>query len=333
MSFELAGVVDAPHRGRVGHLLRLDEVPRPDLVGRDVHLARCEIDEALDQIGRLGPAGAAIGIDGQRVRIEAAEAEMDALDIVGARSHEPRERRDEGREGREIGAHVGFDVDPEPQDAPFLVERHLGLGDVVASLRIAEEMLGPIADPDDRTADALGGLGRKRIFAIAEGLGAEAAADIAGRDMDLVLRHFQDRIGELVANPVHALAAEMQMVALGARIIGRDDGARLHIVGDEAIVHDRELRHMLRLCEAGIRLLLRAHLGIENEIALALRPDQSGARLQRGLDAVDGRQVLIFDADGLGGVARLRAGSRRPRRPPCRRHGAPRPLRESDRAP
>ena len=153
MALELARIVDAPHRRLVGHLLRLDEVAGPDLIGRDAHLARREIDEALDEVGGLRPPGAAIGIHGKRVRIEAAEAEVGARDVVEAGRHQPRERGNERREGRQIGAHVGEDVDLEAEDAAFRVERELGLGDVVAPLRIAEEMLAAVADPGDRTAE------------------------------------------------------------------------------------------------------------------------------------------------------------------------------------
>ena len=68
---EVAGIVDLAGRGRVRHRRRLDEVPPPQHIGRDVELARRGIDQALDHVGRLRPAGAAIGIDRNGVGVDA----------------------------------------------------------------------------------------------------------------------------------------------------------------------------------------------------------------------------------------------------------------------
>ncbi len=56
----VAGVVG--ERDRRGVRERVDEVPAPDLVLRDLHLVRRRRHQAFDDVGRLGPARAAIGI-------------------------------------------------------------------------------------------------------------------------------------------------------------------------------------------------------------------------------------------------------------------------------
>ena len=53
---ELAGVEGELGRRRVGDGLRRNEIDAADLVRRHVQFARRRIDQALDQVGRLGPA-------------------------------------------------------------------------------------------------------------------------------------------------------------------------------------------------------------------------------------------------------------------------------------
>ena len=65
------------------------------------------------------------------------------------------------------------------------VERHLGDGQVVPPLRVADKVLAAVRAPDDRTAEPPRGLEHERIFAVDEGLRAEAAADVVGRHLSL----------------------------------------------------------------------------------------------------------------------------------------------------
>ena len=56
-------------------------------------------------------------------------------------------------------------------------------------VRVADEMLAAVGAPDHRTAEPTRDLEHKRIFAVDEGLRAEAAADVAGHDPQLLLGH------------------------------------------------------------------------------------------------------------------------------------------------
>ena len=97
-----------------------------------------------------------------------------------------------------------------------------------------------VGDPFHGRFRRASGLRGQRVFAVHEALRAEAAADIAGDDADLLRRHLQDLVGQRVAQAVHALAGDREREALGLRVVLRDDAARLHEVGDQAVVLDVE---------------------------------------------------------------------------------------------
>ena len=103
---------------------------------------------------------------------------MDGRDVVGAGRHRGAEPGDVGPELGQVGAEIAQDVDPHGEEAAVLVQRHLGGGEIVAALRVAQEMLGAVGHPLDRRAGRLGGQQKQRIFAIHHRLGAEAAADV-----------------------------------------------------------------------------------------------------------------------------------------------------------
>ena len=58
--------------------------------------------------------------------------------------------RNERAELGEIGAQIGHEVDVEAEEVAVVVERHLGDRDVVAALRVAQEVLGAVGGPVDR---------------------------------------------------------------------------------------------------------------------------------------------------------------------------------------
>src|SRR5690606_33959479 len=63
VAVEFTHVIHAAGRRGVRELFGLDEVAAANLVGRQLQVARAGVRQLLDQEGRLGPAGAAIGID------------------------------------------------------------------------------------------------------------------------------------------------------------------------------------------------------------------------------------------------------------------------------
>ena len=190
---EVAGIVGLAGLRRVGHRLRLDEVLAPQRVGREPELARRDVDQALDHIGRLRPAGAAIGIDRHRVGVDAADADVAGRDVVDAGQHAGADERNERRIGRR-------DTRPcRRRGRP----RARGSDCCSSSASLAVVTLSrPCASPRKcslrsathlhRPAQPLRRHRRQRVLAIGEQLGAEAAADIRRHHPQLVGRDLQD---------------------------------------------------------------------------------------------------------------------------------------------
>ena len=158
-----AGVIDRLHRGVerrteiadvIGHdhgrLVRegRDEVLAAQFRRIDLQLPRRGFHHPLDQKTRFGTARAAIGVDRRGVGVDADHLGVDGRNVVLARQQRRIEiGRHRGREQRHIGAEIGVGLDPQAQNLVVLVERHLGLRDVVAAMGVGEEGLGAVAGP------------------------------------------------------------------------------------------------------------------------------------------------------------------------------------------
>ena len=139
---EIAAVIVQAERRRVRHRVGPDEIAPAQFVGVDPEAPGGVVDQPLDRIGRLGPAGAAIGIDRHRVRVDALDRDMDRRKGVDAAIHDrARGGRDLRREIRQVGAHIRGQLDRQAEEAKLLVERQIELGDVVAPLRVGDERL------------------------------------------------------------------------------------------------------------------------------------------------------------------------------------------------
>ena len=187
----------------IGHLRRLDEIARANFFGRDFKRARALVDQPLQDVGAFGPPGAAIGVDRHGMRVDAAAARIKRGDVVGAGRHRGAEPGNIRAELREIGAEIAENVDAHGEEPAVRVERHFGRRQIVAPLRVAEEMLGAVRQPANRTPEPLRRFEDERIFAIHDGLGAEAAADVIGDDAQFVRRDLQDLVGQ-IDRAIHA---------------------------------------------------------------------------------------------------------------------------------
>ncbi len=200
---------------------------------------------------------------------------------------------------REIRAHVGEEVDAHGDEPAVLVHRHLGDGEVVASVGVAEEVLAALADPLHRSLEALGRDRRKRIFLVAEELGPEAAADVGRNYPHLVLGDSEHVLGDAVAHAVAALRPHGQRVAVGPGVVFGDDAARLHVVGDDPVVDDLDPRDPCGADEGRVRGALRPSRTGEGDVGVELRPDQRRAVFQGALHVDHGRQRIVVDLDRL----------------------------------
>ncbi len=152
---EVAAIEGLAGRGSVRQLLRPDEVARTQLDRIDAQLMRCLINQALDDVGRLRPAGAAIGVGRRGVGHDAPHLKVDRLEgIAAAHDRRGRSGRDQRTMRREIGTHIGKGLNLERQEAVLGIERQGGLGDLVPGMGIGQEALAALAQPADRPAQA-----------------------------------------------------------------------------------------------------------------------------------------------------------------------------------
>ena len=164
--YKVAGIVNLPGRSLVRQRFRLDKISAPYRIGRDSEIVRCRVNNAFDQIGRLRPAGTAIGVDWNSVGVSRAQSYVRNGNIVGPGRHADAEPWDVGCVARQIGAHVSDDVEFERDETSLLVDCQPCSGNIVAPMTIAEKMLGALADPFDGSAQPFSRNGGQRIFTI-----------------------------------------------------------------------------------------------------------------------------------------------------------------------
>ena len=159
-------------RIRVRELVGLDEVAAADLGAVHADLGREQVHRPLDDVGRLGPAGAAVRVDERGVRVDAGDLGVDVRDLVAARQDAGVERgRDAWADGREAAAEVGQGLHPKAGDLAVLLAGDLEVRDVVAAVDRALVVLAPALDPLDRpSADGLAGEHRQGHVGVAEDL-------------------------------------------------------------------------------------------------------------------------------------------------------------------
>ena len=312
-----------PGRVLVRELVGLDEVPPPELGAVHPDLGREQVHRPLDDVGRLGPAGAAVGVDEHRVRVDAGHLGVDVRDLVAARQDAGVERRRDARaDGREAAAEVGQGLDPEARDLAVARARDLEVGDVVAAVDRALVVLAPALDPLDRpAAERLAGEQHHRVVGVAEDLGPEGAADVRADAPDLVLRDAHDEGRQQQPLDVRRLARHPDRVLVGARVVPADVAADLHRVRDQALVDDPladddlGARRRRRPCRPCRRRSTRRRRCSGRSRGAAARPAPSPSRRRRPRAAAPSRR-------------RSRRARRTPA-PPCRRRPRRRPRRST----
>ncbi len=299
----VADVVGEAHRRRVRK--RGDEVLPADGGRVHLHVARALLDQALDDVGGLRPAGAAIGIDRHGVGEHRLHVDVDRRRLVLAgeqgRVEDGGHRR---REGRQVRAHVGDRVGPKGEEVALCVHRHLGCRDVVATMRIREEGFAALRRPLDRLADVLAGPDQSHVFGIEKDLRAEAAADVGRDHAHLRFRQAQHEGAHQQALDVRVLVGDVERVALVRLVVAGVGGTWLHRVRDQPVVDELELGDVRRLRE---RRLHRRLVAVAPVVADVVRHLVVHGRADRGrrLDVDDRRQLFVVDLDQLGRVLGL----------------------------
>ena len=303
----VAGVIRHDHRGLVRELadeVLLAEGRRilPELPGR-------HLDKPLDDEGRLRPPRAAIGVDWRGGRVDAFDLAVDRRDVVLARQQRRVQiGRHRAGEGRQIGAEIGLSLHPHRQDLAFVVKGELRMGEMVTAVRVAQERLGAIGHPLHRPADLLRRPDADRLLGIDEDLRAETAADIRRDHPQLVLGCDADEGRQHQPGHMRVLAGGIERERLGAAVIVADCGARLHRVGDQPVVDDVELGHVLGAGKGRVSRRLVAQMPVIHDIVGGDVVHHRGALLRRRHHVDHRRQHRVVDHDRLGRVAGLRIG-------------------------
>ncbi len=144
--------------------------------------ARRFVHQPLDEIGRLGAPGAAIGVGRHGVGEDALADGVDGADVVEAGQHGEADRRDVRPELVEVGAHDWRSARPA---SPGRGRRRRARRRRVVTLSRPCASARKCSLRSDthlhRPAERLRRLHGQRVFAVVEALGAKAAADV-GRE-------------------------------------------------------------------------------------------------------------------------------------------------------
>ena len=102
-----------------------------------------------------------------------------------------------------------------------------------------------------------------------------------------------------------ALTADRQRQMITLRVIFADRGARLHEVGDDARIDDRNFSDRMRPGKGGIRRLLVAERNVEQNVTGVIGPDLRRAILHGVGDTNHRGKRRPSDLDRLDRVARV----------------------------
>ena len=79
---------------------------------------RANVDQSLEHVGRLRPPRPAIGLDGNRMGVNAPNARVERADVVGPGRHRRAEPGNIRREHRKIGAKIAQDIHAQGEKPP-----------------------------------------------------------------------------------------------------------------------------------------------------------------------------------------------------------------------
>ena len=151
---ERAGVVFQAQPGPVGDRLRRDQVAPAEHRPIHARLVGGEIDQAFDDLRHLGPSGATIDRNRDRVGQNAPDRDVHRGNVIGRPGH--LQEVGENRERDRIRAEIAQIVDPRRRYAVVGVERERACGMDVAGVVVGKERVAPAAGPLDRAAASPG---------------------------------------------------------------------------------------------------------------------------------------------------------------------------------
>jgi hypothetical protein len=168
-------------------------VPDP-VAAADLHRVHRElggqlVHDPLDDERRLRPPRAAVGVGRRLVREHALTGEGVRVELVDARVHVATQQRDGRRQQLQVAAHVGGEVDLQPEDPAVGGGGELDVLDDVPSVDGGLVVFAARLRPLDRFAEFAGDHEGNHLLGVDVQLGAEAAAHVGGDHADLVFGH------------------------------------------------------------------------------------------------------------------------------------------------
>ena len=299
---ELPAIDRRAHRRAMrehGHQIAPAQLDRVDPDDR-----RSGVDQPLDQVVRLRLAGAAIGVDRHRVGEYAVHLHEHGRQIVApAHGIAGRVGGAAGAAGGHRRAQIGDGGDVQGQKLSLAVQPQAGAGYVVAAMCRGDEILAMPGAPFHRPGEPARRPKDQDVFRIEAVLDAEAAADIGAGNLDPLGRHAQDRVGQRLADAMHALAGQQQMEGFALPVVLPDGGAMFQRGDDDAVVDQFELDDMRRRGEGGPHGGAIALLEAVGKVIRNIVPKPRNAWVHRGFGIDDAGQRIVVDRNQLGGVA------------------------------
>ena len=298
---EHAAVDRGRHRGAVWEFG--DQVAPAQVDGIDAHHRRRGVDQPFDQVVRLRLAGATIGVDRHGVGKDAMHVHEHGGNVVatahciaGCVGGTARSARGHRRAQVGEGCHI------EREKLPVIVQRQPRAGKIVAPMRGGDEILAMAGNPFHRTAEAAGGPQHQHVFRIEAVLHPEPTADIRARDLDPFRRNPEYRLGQRLANAMHALAGQKQVEGLCRGIVLANGGAVFERGDDQPVVDQFKLDDMSRASEGRLHGGRVPLLEAEGDIARDIVPQLRCAGCH-GLPQIDDtRQGVVSNNHMFGGV-------------------------------
>ena len=153
--FKLAAVIDERQRGLVGQGAGRDQVLAAQFHGVKTQLVGGHVDDALDDVSRLGAPVAAIGAHPVRVGEGGGHVHMNGGRGVDASQRAQIAHRPAVRARLHIGAKVRHRLDAQRQELAVLVERQFSIRHVVATGGVGQKGFGAGGGPFHWATDDL----------------------------------------------------------------------------------------------------------------------------------------------------------------------------------
>ena len=302
----IARVIFHRHRRGIGELG--DEVLTTQFNRIDTQFPRSLVHDALQLERRLRPPSATIGINRHRVGKHGLHIHIDQRRLVVARHQcAVQPCRDRRREGRQVRAHIRIGLGPKRGEVIVAVQRQFDLGHMIAAMRVRHKRFGTRRGPFDRTPDLLGRKGAECLLRVMEDFGAEPTAHIRGNDAQLMLGDAQHERTHKKPDHMRVLAGGIERVVICAGVPVPYSHARLHRVGDKAVVDQFQRGHMrglLKRCVHRVAVFFNK-APVVAKVACQIVMNLRGTVLNGGFHVDDRRQFFQIKLNRFRRIARL----------------------------